>query len=175
MIHYMTVRGREKVFKHVVNGEGVKCIPVHEVRKKRVDGMKVDEFIENCDEDTLYLLDIDTYFGKEMNFKVYRELEGIYNLWIDATPRLIEDVMDILISNADLAVITGIYFRDDLEELLELTESVAMKSIFTEDIENFLNVGGYTVITSPIILKELKNVDGYVFRGKEVCHWDTIT
>ncbi len=148
---------------------------MHLVRKKRVDELKVDQFIESCEEDTLYLLDVDTYFGREMNFKVYRELEGIYKLWIDATPRVIEDVMDVLISNADMAVITGIYFRDDLEELLELTESVTMKSIFTEDIENFLSVGGYTVITSPIILKVLKNVNGYIFRGKEVCRWDTIT
>ena len=153
----------------------MKCISIHIVRRKRIDGEKIDDFVENCDEDTLYLLDLDTYFGREMNFRVYRELEGIYRMWIDSSPRIIEDVMDVLISSADIAVITGIYFRDDIEELLNLTENVAMKSIFDEDIENFLNQGGYTIITSPRILRKVKNVEGYVFRGKEVCPWNMIT
>ena len=153
----------------------MKCISVHIVRRKRIDGEKIDDFVENYEEDTIYLLDLDTYFGREMNFRVYRELEGIYRMWIDSSPRIIEDVMDVLISSADIAVITGVYFRDDIEELLDLTENVAMKSIFDEDIENFLNHGGYTIITSPRILRNVKNVEGYVFRGKEVCPWNMIT
>ena len=151
------------------------CIPVHLVRKKRVDGKKIDDFIEECEDDTLYLIDLDPYFGREMNFRVYRELEGIFKMWIDSSPRVVEDVMDMLISSADMAVISGIYLRDDLEEILNLTDNVAMKSIFDKDIENFLNHGGYTIITSPRILRKVKNVKGYVFRGKEVCPWNMTT
>ena len=153
----------------------MKCIPVHLVRRKRIDGLKVDDFVENCDCNTIYLLDLDTYFGREMNFRIYHELEGIFNMWIDSSPRVIEDVMDVLISSADMAVIMGIYFRGNMDELLSLTENVAMKSIFDEDIENFLNRGGYTIITSPRIMRRVKNVKGYVFRGKEVCPWNMIT
>ncbi len=147
------------------------CLRIHLVRKKKIDGMRIDEFVENCDESKIYLLDMDPYFGKEMNFKVYRELSGIYNIWIDAAPRNVEDVMDILVSDADFAVITGVYFRDPLEELLEITENVAMRSIFKKYVDEFINAGGKIVILPRNMIKQVEAESRYVIGTREVCLW----
>ncbi len=151
--------------------DSVKCLKVHLVRKKRIDGMRIKDFVESCDESRVYLLDIDPYFGREMNFKVYQELAGIYDLWIDAAPRRVEDVMDSLISDAELAVITGVYFWDSYEELFEITDNVAMKSIFPNHISEFVKAGGKIIIVPKNMTTVSNGGEVYEFRGREVCPW----
>jgi len=143
---------------------------VHTVKRKRIDGLKIDEFIDNCESSSLYLIDIDPYFGREMNFKVYRELSGIYDLWIDAASRKIEDVMDVLVSDAEVAVLTGIYFWDKLDELLEMTENVAMKSIYEKHINEFIKLGGKIIIV-PRNMAARYGGKVYTITGREVCPW----
>jgi uncharacterized protein related to proFAR isomerase len=132
--------------------------------------MKVDRFVEECDDSQIYLIDIDPYFGKEMNFKVYRELAGIYDLWIDAASRKVEDVMDVLVSDAEVAVITGVYFWDPLEELMDMTDSVAMKSIFQKHIDEFIKLGGKIIIV-PNNLVHNYEADVRVMSRQGVCPW----
>jgi len=146
---------------------------VHTVRRKKVDGLKIDEFIDSCESSKLYLIDIDPYFGREMNFKVYRELSGIFDLWIDAAPRRVEDAMDVLISDAEIAVITGIYFWDPIESILEITENIALKSIYPEHAEEFVNAGGKVVILPRNIINKVNLEEKYVIKGREVCSWKT--
>ncbi len=148
------------------------CLEVHTIKRKRIDGLKIDDFIEKCDSQNLYLIDIDPYFGKEMNFKVYRELSGIYDLWIDAASRRIEDVMDVLVSDADVAVITGVYFWDSLKDLIDLTDNVAMKSIYEKHIDEFVKLGGKIVIL-PRNMANRYNVEVKIFTKKGVCDWKT--
>ncbi len=147
------------------------CLKVHLVRRKRVDGMKIDEFIDNCESSRIYLLDVDPYFGREMNFKVYRELSGIFDLWIDSAPRKVEDVVDVLISDAEIAVLTGVYFWDSLDELLEMTDNVAMRSVFPRHIERFLAAGGKIVILPRNMLNDFGSGEKYVIGSREVCPW----
>ncbi len=147
------------------------CLEVHTVRRKRIDGKKIDDFVEECEASKLYLIDVDTYFGREMNFKVYRELSGIFDLWLDSSPRKIEDVMDVLISDADVAVITGVYFWDSLDDLMGLSDNVAMKSIFEKHIIDFMNAGGKLVILPRNMANKYENLDRYVISGREVCPW----
>ena len=148
----------------------VNCLKVHTVSRNKIDGIKPGEFMDRCEDSKLYLLDIDPYFGKEMNFKVYRELSGLYDIWIDAASRKIEDVMDILIFDAEIAVLSGIYFWDELSELLELTDNVAMKSIFSKHIVDFVKVGGKIVILPKNLVNEFEG-EKYIMTGKEVCPW----
>ena len=147
------------------------CLKVHTVRRKRIDGMKIKDFIESCEDTKLYLLDIDPYFGKEMNFKVYRELSGIFDIWIDAAPRRVEDVIDALVSDAEVSVITGVYMWDSIAEIFNMTENVAMKSIYPNHISSFLEEGGEKVIVPKNMANEIEGGEKYVMRGREVCPW----
>ncbi len=149
----------------------VNCLKVHTVKRKRIDGMKIKDFIESCEDKKIYLLDIDPYFGREMNFKVYQELSGIYDIWIDAAPRRVEDVIDTLISDAEVSVITGVYMWDNIEEIFKITENIAMKSIFPNHISSFLQNGGKIIILPNNMMNEFEDGDKYIMRGKEVCPW----
>jgi len=149
----------------------VDCLRIHTIRKKKIDGMKIGEFIERCDEEKLYLLDIDAHLGREMNFKVYNSLSGIFDMWIDAAPRRVEDIMDTIIVGAQYAIINDIYFMESLKDVLELTDSVILKSYSPERINNFLALGGRRVMTSTAIAKNLNMENIYVIKGREVCEW----
>jgi len=144
---------------------------IHLVRRKRIDGMRIDKFLDSCEEGRVYLLDMDPYLGREMNFYVYRELSGICDMWIDSAPRKIEDVMDVLVSDAEVAVLMGIYFWDDLGELLDMTENVAMKSIFPRHLEDFVSKGGKIIISSRNLMNEVRADEKYLMKGREVCEW----
>ncbi len=148
------------------------CLAVYPVKRKKIGGMKIKEFMENCSERELYFLDIDAYMGREMNIKVYNSLAGIYDMWIDAAPRRVGDVMDLLIMDAKYAVINDIYMRrEEMQRVLELTDNVILKSYDTKSIEKFLEWGGRKILTSEKIASYLKDGELYVFRGKEVCLW----
>ena len=152
----------------------MECVKIHHVRRKRIDNMRLDEFIDECDEKTLYLLDIDPYMGREMNFKVYRELEGIYELWIDSAPRSSEDVMDILVSGGNMAVIMREFLMDgEMEKIVEMTENIALKSIFIEYLKEFVNMGGKKIISSEIAKFEFvdSGLKVYTIKNGEVCRW----
>jgi len=149
----------------------VDCLRIHTIRKKKIDGMKIGEFVERCEEEKLYLLDIDAHLGREMNFKVYNSLSGIFDMWIDATPRRVEDIMDTIIVGAQYAIINDIYFMESLKDVLELTDSVILKSYSLERINNFLALGGRRVMTSTAIAQNLNMENIYVIKGREVCEW----
>ncbi len=143
------------------------------MRRKRIDGMKIDRFVEECEDSRIYLLDIDPYFGREMNFRVYRELSGIYDMWIDSAPRRVEDVVDVLVSDAEVAVLNGFYFWDPLDELLEMTDNVAMRSVSEDHFERFLAAGGKIVILPRNMLDRFEAGEKYVIGSREVCPWKT--
>ncbi len=150
------------------------CLKIHNVRRRRIDNKRINDFIEECDEKKLYILDIDSYLGREMNFKVYRELEGIYEIWIDSAPRINEDVMDILVSGGNIAVLMKEFLRKkELEKIIEVTDNIALKSIFMENIKEFINMGGKIIISSVNMGYEIKDVELYTIRNGMVCRWKT--
>ncbi len=148
------------------------CLKVYPVRRKRIGGIKLKEFMENCEDSALYLLDIDSHRGREMNIKVYNTLSGIFEMWIDAAPRRTEDIMDLLILGASYAVISDFYMPElQIQKVLELTENVILKSYSLRNIEKFLSAGGERVITSRNIAAKLGASEVYVLTGREVCPW----
>ncbi len=150
----------------------MECLKLHTVKRKRIDGMKIKEFVENCNESTLYLLDVDSHRGHEMNFKVYRSLSGIYEMWIDAAPRRSEDIMDILVIGGEYAVINDLYLYPlVLEDTLKMSDSVIYKSYNLKRIEKFTGMGGEKVLTSLRLAPSVFAPKIYVLRGGEVCPW----
>ncbi len=149
----------------------MECLKIHLVKGGKIDGMGVDEFLEDVNEGILYLLDVDSHNGREMNFKVYDEFSGIFQLWIDAAPRKHYDVMDILVSGGNMAVVNDHFMREgEIEKILELTENVILKSYRFESIEKFIRLKGKIVITSEN-LAPLVPAETYVFKGGEICPW----
>ncbi len=149
------------------------CIKIHTIRAGKIDGKDPGDFAEECEESTLYLIDIDAHNRREMNFKVYEELSGIFELWIDSAPRRHYDVMDALVIGGAKVTVTPHFIRwREIERALELTENIVLKSYRREDIEKFVERGGKEIITStrmaPMISSEV-----WVLKGGEICKWRT--
>ncbi len=153
---------------------GVDCIKTHVVKRGKIDGLTPEKFVENAEEESiLHLIDVDFYNGREMNFGVYSELSGIFELWVDAAPRVVDDVMDVLVSGADLAVVNDalLYRRTRIEDILELTVNVALKSYNLDMIKRFQVLGGKKVITSKNIAVRLSSGEIYLQRRGAICKW----
>jgi len=149
----------------------VDCIRIHTVRDSHIDGFKIDKFLDNFEEDVLYMIDIDSYNRREMNLKVYDELSGLFELWIDAAPRRHYDVMDILVIGGNKAIIDSNFMTDrEMEIILELTDNVVLKSYDIGRIENFIMLGGKEVITSRK-LADYVHAKTYIINGGEMCLW----
>ncbi len=144
---------------------------MHTVKNSLIDGIKIDDFLEIFEDEAIYLLDIDSYNRHEMNLKVYDELAGLAELWIDAAPRRHYDVMDILITGGNLVVIHENFMNwREINRAIELTENLALKSYSIENIEKFVTLGGNIIITSSKIAEYI-NVKSYIIRGGEICLW----
>ena len=149
----------------------VDCIKVHTVKDSRLDGLKLEDFLDNFEGETLYILDIDSYNRREMNLKIYDELSGLFELWIDAAPRRHYDVMDILVIGGNKAIIDSNFIKyREVEKILELTDNVILKSYDRERLENFIMLGGREVITSKK-LADYINAKTYIMKGGELCLW----
>ncbi|AGB04919.1 hypothetical protein AciM339_1049 [Aciduliprofundum sp. MAR08-339] len=144
---------------------------MHAVVHGKIDGKRIDDFVESFDEDLLYLIDVDSHNGGEINFKVYDELSGLFEMWIDAAPRRHYDVMDVLVIGGNKAVITPYFTRwKEITRAIELTENTVLKSYNIEDIGRFLSMGGKEVITS-VRMAPLVHANTYVLKGGEICPW----
>ncbi len=144
---------------------------MHTLKGGRIDGVKIDEFLDGFEDSILYLIDVDSYLGGEMNFRVYAELSGLFPLWIDAAPRRQYDIMDILVGGGDYAVAHEHFIPEaELREILQLTENVILKSFEPLFIAKFLSWGGRKVLTSEK-LAPAAGPEAYVMRGGEICPW----
>ena len=147
------------------------CIKIHTVKDSRLDGFELDTFLDNFEGNTLYIIDIDSYNRREMNLKIYDELSGLFELWIDAAPRRHYDVMDILVIGGNKAIIDSNFMRDkEIKKTLELTDNVILKSYDRERIENFIMLRGEEIITSKHIA-DYVDAKKYIMKGGELCPW----
>ena len=106
--------------------------PVIKIRKGKV--MKNNKIIKKRDaidfieelgkkNGIVYAIDLDGYKKNSANLKIYKEI-GKY-LWIDAFPRYVDDVMDIIITG-----VKRITLRDMPERELKEIKEMAEKEIF---------------------------------------------
>ena len=149
----------------------MQCLKIHTVKNGKIDFLSVGEFVEECTESTIYLIDVDSHNHREMNFRVYDVLSGIFELWIDAAPRRHYDVMDVLVSGGNIAIISDYFMKEkELRASLELSENLIFKSYQLDKIEKFITWGGKRVITSRSIAPFV-SVERYIMRGGEICLW----
>ncbi len=124
-------------------------IPIYHVYKKGIKNFKnLDEFIDNVKSEKIYLIDDQTFKGKEINFKVLKEISQIFETWYEANIRWPEDVTDIIISGAEISVISGPKVNEKLlKNILKITNNVALHSNEENLLNIFIDNGGNYIIT----------------------------
>ena len=125
-------------------------IPIFYMERKTIRGFRnIDEFIDNVRDNEIYLIDISTFRGRDINFKILTRLSAIYSVWYDGNLRWKDDVSDILLSGAKIAVLSGKKINDNfISKILSITENVALKSDDEELLLKFRDMGGRIAITN---------------------------
>ncbi|MGC8565042.1 MAG: hypothetical protein ACP5R0_03395 [Thermoplasmata archaeon] len=125
-------------------------IPIFYMDRKTIKGFRnVDEFIDNVKDSEIYIIDSPTFRGRDINFKILSRLSAIYGVWYDGNLRWKDDVSDILLSGAKIAVLSGKKINDDfISKILSITENVALKSDDEELLLKFRGMGGRIAITN---------------------------
>ncbi len=72
--------------------------------------------------DLLYVVDLDGHRRNRANLDVYKKVSRKAFLWLDAAPRRVEDVIDLVVAGA-ARVTLGDASDDDLGRLVDMVES----------------------------------------------------
>ncbi|MGC8585109.1 MAG: hypothetical protein ACP5RZ_02745 [Thermoplasmata archaeon] len=130
-------------------------IPVYHVYRKGIRNFSsIDNFLENVNSSKIYLIDDNTFRGREINFKVLKEISPVIETWYEANIRWIDDVTDILVAGAEISVMAGEKINERLlKNVLKITNNVAIHSDDDFLLEKFIENGGFYVITDIPFLK----------------------
>ncbi len=141
-------------------------MPVFVLTKKGIEGYtSIDEFFENVKDKVIYVIDKDSLRGKDINFKILSKLSKIYEVWYEFNARWMNDVSDVLISGAKVAVMSGDRIKMKLiKHSLEITEDLALRSEDFNTLKYFVENGGKIIISSIHFenVRNFKIVDGKV-------------
>lgn len=90
--------------------------------------------LEPYKDTVIYLLDMDGTEKNRPNLDVYQHLTGMYTLWVDAGPRRLGDVVDILMAGASRVTIRPDRWDiTDLTVLRDITENLLYISVVDDD------------------------------------------
>ncbi len=125
-------------------------IPVFYLEKRTIRGFgSLDEFIDGVKEKEIYVVDVPSFRGRDINFKLLSKIANIYGVWYEANIRWKDDVYDIILSGAKVAVLgTKKVDEEFLAYSLQYTDNIALKSDDEDLVKKFLNMGGKIFITS---------------------------
>lgn len=73
--------------------------------------------------DLLYVIDLDGYRRNRANIDVYKTVSRKAFLWLDAAPRRVEDVIDLVVAGAVRVTLGDGQRDDDLRQLMDMVES----------------------------------------------------
>lgn len=124
-------------------------IPLFYLEKKGIKGyVSIDDFIESVKEREIYLVDSQSFRGRDINLRVLSRLASLYDVWFDSNVRWRDDVYDIILTGAKVAVLSGRKVNEKfLRSIMETTDNVALKSNDEELVREFVSMGGRIVIT----------------------------
>jgi len=98
-------------------------------RKPRLGGREYPsllvEVLEQLDEGSgIYFLDADGIEKDKPNLCTYQKLPSRQNMWIDAGPRVLGDVVDVVMAGATTIIVRqNLWPKIDIERIKELTEN----------------------------------------------------
>lgn len=73
--------------------------------------------------DLVYVLDLDGIQHNRANIDVYKKVSKKAFLWLDAAPRRVEDVIDLVVAGATRVTLQDGMHDDDLRQLMDMVES----------------------------------------------------
>jgi uncharacterized protein related to proFAR isomerase len=109
----------------------MKEIPFLKIKDKKisfdVSSSDLRSLLNRLNETAVYVLDEDGVAKDHPNVSLYQRLASVAELWVDAGPRRVDDIMDDLFSGAHRIVIRpGLWNEVDLQSVIDITENELM-------------------------------------------------
>jgi len=130
----------------------MKIVPVVYVKDKKIwakkdgEAISIDDILElfKADEE-IYVLDESGIEENKPEFPIYQTLSERYTIWADAGPRILDDIVDIVMGGAANVVIRErIFSANDLPDVKEFTDCLIYSYIdLQKDEDHALSMSPY--------------------------------
>ncbi|MCL4412185.1 MAG: hypothetical protein M1526_02370 [Candidatus Thermoplasmatota archaeon] len=124
-------------------------IPSITLSRKKID--EVDA-LDKYESGPLWLIDEDYKNGRELNFKKYDELSGIYELYLDAEISSVDDVADAITGGATMVTVSEMMDREKLRRALFYTESLVLYVRDRREVADYFFANGGNKVYSDTYL-----------------------
>jgi uncharacterized protein related to proFAR isomerase len=130
----------------------MKIVPVVYVKDKKIRAKKDGEAISIKDileqvkaDEEIYILDDDGIEENKPEFSIYQALSEHYNIWADAGPRILDDVVDVVMGGATIVVIREkLFLAEDLPDVKEFTDCLIYSYVdLQKDEKHVLSMSPY--------------------------------
>jgi len=127
----------------------MKIVPVVYVKDKKILTKKDGEPLSTKDilervkaDEEIYILDDDGVEENRPEFTIYQNLSEHYGIWVDAGPRILDDIVDIVMGGAAIVVIREkLFLADDLPDIKEFTDCLIYSYVdLQKDEEHVLSL-----------------------------------
>jgi hypothetical protein len=117
----------------------------------------------------LYIVDTDGLEKDAPNLNVYQKLATKYQIWVDAGPRYLEDVVDILTAGANRVTLRrSIFPLPELIKIREITENEVFIGLDLNRSEEASKLVGYPPGIDGFVLLHNKNLLERDFKKQEL-------
>lgn len=124
-------------------------IPSVTLRRRRI----VEEgALEKYESGPLWLIDEDYKKGRELNFRRYDDLSGVYELYLDAEISRVDDVADSITGGAAMVTISESIHKDKLRSALFYTDSLILYVRDNREIADFFFSNGGSRVYSDSLM-----------------------
>ena len=109
----------------------MKEIPFLKIKDRKISfdlsSSDLRSLLKRLNETAVYVLDEDGIAKDHPNVSLYQRLTSVAELWVDAGPRRVDDIVDDLFSGAHRIVIRpGLWNEVDLQSVIDITENELM-------------------------------------------------
>ncbi|MGC8562232.1 MAG: hypothetical protein ACP5UZ_02145 [Thermoplasmata archaeon] len=138
-------------------------IPSVTMRKRKI----VEEgALEKYESGPLWLIDEDYKRGRELNFRRYDDLSGIYELYLDAEISRVDDVADSITGGATMVTISESIEKEKLRAALFYTDSLILYVRNNMELADFFfSNGGQRVYSDSLMF----NRNAILYTSKQSC------
>ncbi|MCL4446945.1 MAG: hypothetical protein M0Z77_01445 [Thermoplasmatales archaeon] len=124
-------------------------IPSVTLRRKKI---LEAEALEKYESGPLWLVDEDYKNGRELNFKKYDDLSGVYELYLDAEISQVDDIADSITGGATMVTVSEAMEREKLRKALFYTDSLILYVKNNNEVVNYFLANGGSKVYSDSIL-----------------------
>ena len=131
------------------------------LQEKQGPKITIKELTARVEEDKmLYILDLDGIEHNNPNLGLYEDLSDRYTLWVDAGPRILDDVMDMIMAGAtNITIRKNLWPNVNLVDLQEITEDEIYFTVDTDQIEKHVEFSVFSDVIGAVVLKDEKEIE----------------